>query len=356
MIEKRTRALFVLGLCVPAACLMACETPVVVDAGQPAAVGGVELSVGDYEIRHVELHVGDETVEYADPILIIPVTITNKGEDALTYSPAHAAQVMTESSTPLLYPDPGPEAKLPPENKTPIPGVTLAKGTLDGQVTTAQTIEPGASLEDKFIFQLPPEGAKDLILSLPPTMHRGKVPALVRLTYTPKEATGPKVHAVGDAIAFGSTTFSVTGTEQAYVETDDTAQGKGFSVEPLLKISYTIENKGEAAISYEPSHRAVGAGAKGARLNAGNDGVNRVQFAATTTPSGQLNGAQSVEPGAKVSDYVLFERPAAKGDLFFEYPAALFGQKGLVRVSIPFEPAEVAKPDALKKAEEAKKK
>ena len=351
MIEKR-HALLLAGCLVPAALLTACESPVVVDAGQTASIGGADLSMGTYELRHVELHVGDDTVEYADPVLIIPITITNKGEDPLTYSPTHTAQAMTESTTPLLYPDPG--GDLPPATKTPIPGVTLAKGQLEGQLEAATQIAPGESITDKLLFQAPPAGTAGLILSLPPTMHRGKVPALFRIAYSAPEPTGPKVYKLGEAITFGDVTFTVTGTTQAFLETSDTAQGDGYSVEALLKIDYAIENKGEAEVTYEPNHRAVGADAKGARLMQGSDGVSRVQFAATTTPKGQKQGDTKVAAGAKVEDFVLFERPEDNGDLFFEYPAALFGQKGLVRVTLPYEKAEVPEPEAIKKAKEKK--
>lgn len=351
MIEKR-HALFLASCLAPAALFTACESPVVVDAGQTATIGGVDLSVGTYEVRHVELHVGDDTVEYADPILIIPITITNKGEDAITYSPTHNAQTMTESSTPLLYPDPGAGADLPPATKVPIAGVTLAKGALEGQINASTSIAPGESLTDLLLFHLPAEGTDALILSLPPTLHRGKVPALIRIAYTPPEPTGPKIYKLGEALPFGDVTFTITGTEQSYIVTNDSSQGKGFSRDPLLKIAYTIENKSEAAITYRPGHRAVGADAKGARLTQGSEGVSRVQFAASTTPDGQLQGEQTIAPAGTSSDFVLFESPAEAGELSFEYPASLFGQKGLVRVAIPYEPATVPKPDAIKKVEE----
>ncbi len=351
MIEKR-HALLLTGCLVPAALLTACESPVVVDAGQTASIGGADLSMGTYELRHVELHVGEDTVEYADPVLIIPITVTNTGEDPLPYSPTHTAQAMTESSTPLLYPDPG--GDLPPATKTPIPGVTLAKGKLEGQVEATTQIAPGESLTDKLLFQAPPEGTDALVLSLPPTLHRGKVPALFRISYSAPEPTGPKVYKLGEAIAFGDVTFTLTGTTQAYIETKDTTQGEGYSAEALLKITYEIENKSEAEVTYEPNHRAVGADAKGARVMQGSEGISRVQFAATTTPKGQQKGDQAVAAGAKVEDFVLFEQPGENGDLFFEYPGALFGQKGLVRVTIPYEKVNAPKPDAIKKVEEKK--
>ena len=66
-----------------------CEKPVIAAADAPAVAGGVEFKLGSYELRYLELTAGDETFEYPSPVLIIPVTITNNGENELTYTPTH---------------------------------------------------------------------------------------------------------------------------------------------------------------------------------------------------------------------------------------------------------------------------
>lgn len=342
--------------------LAGCEKPPVGQAGQPVAAGGMEFSVGEYDVRYLQLSEGGETFEYPRPVLIIPVTITNKGQDARPYSPTHEAAQMTEASTPLLYADPGPEAKLPPESKTPIAGAIIKKGQLAGQITEPTSIAAGASVTDLLLFQVPPKELTGLVLSLPPTLHRGKMPVLVRIPYAPKAPAGPKVYAQGEPVKFKSASLTVSGSDVSYVEIDDTAQGKGFSTEPLLKVTYVVKNEGQEPLTYEPNHKVV-SGALGAKLYSSEEGAyNRVTFAATTNAVGQKTGKNSVKPGASVEDFVLFERPGEDvKELTFELPASLFNQEGIARVTLPYTyknpelPAELKKKEAPKPAEDDKK-
>ena len=220
-----------------------CEKPVVATADAPAVAGGVEFKLGAYELRYLELTEGDETFEYPSPVLIIPVTITNNGEDEVAYTPTHSAQQMNEGSTPLLYRAPsGEEAKLPPEQKTPVNGVVISRGNVPKQLTKPQTLAKGDSITDLYLFEKPPADWNDLIFSLPPTWHRGKTPVLFKLPYKATAPKGPKVYSEGEAVAFDGLEFTVTKTETLYIKTNDTAQGEGFSKNPLYKITYTIEN------------------------------------------------------------------------------------------------------------------
>lgn len=327
-----------------------CEEPVVAEAGSPAVDGGVQFEVGDYDVRYLEVAEGDEIFEYPRPVLMLPITLTNQGEGPITYNPTHSAPQMNEGSTPLLYQDPGPEADLPPAKKTPINGVILDEGRLRSQITKAKKLAPGDSLKDMYLFELPPKGVQSLILSLPPTWHRGTMPVLFRMSYTPRQPTGPKVYAKGEPISFHGVTFTVTGTETAYIKTEDTAQGEGYSTDPLYKISYEINNSSRESITYEPNHRAV-AGTSGARLFSEAEGAHkRLQFGPTTTPADQVTGKKELAPGEEVSDYVLFEQPAEEvSELTFEYPASLFDARGIARVSLPYQHETPEKPEELQK-------
>lgn len=325
-----------------------CEKPTVAE-GKTATVGGIEFKLGDYKTQYIEVSDGSNTYEYPQPALVIPVTLKNVGEGDFTYNPTHATQQMAEAQTPLLYQDPGPEAKLPPESKTLINGVYLQKGALPGQLKKNETIKKGAELTDLFLFEVPDE-ATSLILSIPPSMHRGKFPVLFRIAYTPQAPEGPPVHNVGDAVAFDAAEFSVTGTDVKYVKTNDSAQGEGFSSDPLLKISYKITNNSEQPITYDPAHRDVGG--RGASLFGKEQTYKRVKFAATTSVEGQKDGAVQVAPGESVEDFVLFERPGEGVDsLTLEYPASLFGGQGIARVKIDYEYKNPPLPKELKKAE-----
>ena len=339
------------ALCGMTPLFVACDKPVVGQAGQPVATGGMEFSVGELDVRYLELSSGGETFEYPKPVLLVPLTITNKGQDAKPYVPTHDAPQMSEASTPLLYADPGPEAKLPPASKTPIPGALLKRGALPGQRTEAATLAPGESLTDLLVFQLPPKELTSLILSVPPTLHRGKMPALIRLPYSPQEPSGPKVYAQGQPVPLAQAILTLERVQIDYIPIEDTAQGKGFSSEPLLKLSYSIKNEGDAPLIYEPNHKAV-SGAAGARLSSAQEGAyNRITFAATTQPEGQLKGKITIKPKSSIEDFVLFERPGEDvKELSLEIPASLFNQPGLARISVPYAFKEPELPAALKKS------
>lgn len=327
--------------------LVGCEKPPVGTAGKAQTAGGIEITVSDYDVRYLEINVGKNTYEYPRPVLTIPITLKNVGEGNFIYSPTHNSPQMTESSTPLLYLDPGAEADLPPENKNLIPGVVLDKGSVAGQVVSATTLAKGQSVDDILLFEVP-DSAQKLILSIPPAMTRGKLPVLFRIDYKPIEAKGPKVSSVGEPVDFDGVTFTVTGTSYEYVKTFDAAQGEGFSTDPLFKVSYEVTNNSDAPIKLDPGHKEVGG--RGAALYGANSAFNRVKFAATTRVEGQIDGSKVVKPGETVRDFVLFEVPPKDvTQVSFEYPAALFERTGLARFNVPFEFKEVPRPKELEK-------
>lgn len=329
--------------------LIGCEKPVVGQAGAGVISGGVEFKINDYDVRTLELTADGEPLTYPTPVLVIPVTITNKGQDDFTYLPTHASPQMSEASTPLLYKDPGAEAALPPATKATVPSVSLAKGVLDGQQTLAKVLKPGETLEDLLLFQVPPaELGGKLILSLPPSWSRAKVPALIRMDYTPKEASGPRAAKPGEAIAFDKVTFTVNSAQNVYVKVKDSAVGEGYSKEPLLRIDYTINNGGDAGISYEPNHRTQGAA--GARLSSDEGSHDRVQFGPTADAIGQVQGRQAIAAGAEIKDFVLFELPGDEVKaVVLEVPASLFGGAGVARVRLPYDATKPAMPAEMNK-------
>lgn len=324
----------------------ACQQPVVSDASAPAKIGGVELALGKAEVRYIELTAGAEVIQYPDPVLVVPLTVTNSGPDAFTYTPTHGLPQMSEATTPLLYADPGPEASLPPENKAPIPSVVLKKGQMPGQMTQAKLLQAGEKVQDFLLFQLPPKNVTKLILSLPPTMHREKVPVLFRMGYTPQTPTGRKIHQVGEDIAVGDMSLKVSAHNTEYVKIKS-GDKEGFSNKPLFKISYTITNNSQAAASYDPPHKVQGDIAT-PRLSNASETFKRMKFDGSVRPEGQLDGKQVIEPGKSVTDYALFEPPGPDAqEIVFEFPAVLFKGEGVARVAIPYAYKKPEKPKAL---------
>lgn len=347
-LQPTSRACLPLVAAVTILLAVGCEKPTVAE-GSTATVGGVEFTIGDYQIRYLEVTDSSDTYEYPQPALVIPITATNVGEGSYTYTPSHTTQQMSEAQTPLLYHAPTGEKadELPPANKTMINGVFLAKGTVDGQLTKNETVNKGESVSDLLLFEVP-DAAKPLILSIPPALHRGTLPVLFKIDFKPTEPMGPKFHKVGESVAFGTTEFTVTSSGIEYVKTRDNVQGEGYSSDPLLKVTYEIENKGSDAISFDAAHRSVGD--RGASLYGKGTTFKRVRFASSTRVEGQLDGTTLVEAGQKVTDFVLFDRPPdGTEELSFEYPARLFGGSGLARFTLSYEYADPAKPAELTK-------
>ncbi len=335
-----TAALFMAGA--------ACEKPAVTEMNKPVKAGGVQFNVTGYDIRYLELNAGDKTVEYSQPVLAIHVKLTNESKKPLTYSPTHRTQQMTEATTPLLYEDPGKDADLPPTSKKTINGVYLEEGHLAGQVDKMRTLKKGESLSDTFLFEVPQSDSASLILSLPPTMHHGNVPVLFRIPYKHQEPKGPTVHKTGAAIKAGPATFTVQKAEVAYIKTKHTIEGEGYSSDPLLKITYKVENSGKDPLTYSPEHNVEGT--RGAALYTGKDTYKRVKMPSNAQAEGQVTDDTELKPGKSVTDFVLFERPPKDvTSLTFEYPANHFGGAGLIRVKVPYKYADPPLPKELKK-------
>jgi hypothetical protein len=333
----------------------ACEKPTVTEMSKPATANGVQFNVSGYELRHLELSDNGKTVEYPEPVLAINVEVTNKGAKALTYTPSHRTQQMTEATTPLLYKDPGKEAELPPASKQTINGVYLEEGKLDDQVSQTKTLDKGESLTDVFLFEVPEDKKASLILSLPASMHPGKLPVLVRVPYQYKEPAGPKVHQLGDAVSAGDATFTVEKADVEYIKTKHTIEGEGFSSNPRLKLSYKVANAGEEPLTFSPEHNVEGT--RGAALYAGDQTLKRVRLPSNAEAEGQLRDDTKIEAGKSATDFVLFERPPKEVEtLTFEYPASRFGGSGLVRVQVPYKYEDPELPKELQKKAEKEEK
>lgn len=324
--------------------------------GQPVLSGGVAFDVTGYELRYLELNTAGKTVSYSKPVLSVKVKLTNQSDKPLTYSPTHQTQQMTEATTPLLYADPGTEAELPPASKQTIGGVYLEKGRPAGQLGDTKTLQKGESLEDVFLFKVPTAKKEALILSLPPSMSHAKLPVLIRIPYQFQEPKGPTVYKAGELIAQGAASITVESAEVAYIETNHTIEGKGYSSAPWLKVTYKIENTGDQPVTYTPEHDVEGG--QGAAVFAGNNTVKRVKLSANAKAVDRITEPTTLEPGKSVTDFALFERPGKDVDsIIFEYPASRFGGEGLVRVSVPYTYSEPELPKEMqKKTKEDKEK
>ncbi|MEM1348722.1 MAG: hypothetical protein AAGI01_09220 [Myxococcota bacterium] len=341
---RRQRSFLMAGIVAPMMLnFAACGGPTVSSAQVPTKVNELTYKVGGYEVRYLELQDGQDTIEFPEPVLIVPIQITNNGAQALTYAPTHAIPEKKEATTPLLYKDPG-GGELPPASKEIVSSVQLGRGTLSGQLTEPKSIGPGETASDLLLFKVPDETTSKLVLSMPPSIHGGTAPALFRFAFTPTEPEGPKVFSVGEEIEFAGAMLTVDGVSLEYVPVKEGGKLSGYSKTPLLKLAYTITHKGEGELEYEPSHRAL-QGAASPSVKAGQEALKRVQFDAASVLDGQLQQAQTIASGTSVKDYSLFSMPdEGTTQLRVEFPASLFGRKGIARVQVPYEHKMPEKP------------
>jgi len=326
----------------------------VVEMGESTEVGGVEISVGGYEIRHLELVEGSKTHEYDEPVLAIPLSLKNTGKEGFRYVPTHETQQMTESTTPLLYYDPGEKASLPPDDKSPVNGVYLEEGSLEEQVTEETVIDAGSSLRDVLLFEVPSEQQADLILSVPPAYHRGDRPVLFRIPYQYEEPSSEGPRGVGDTVELEGVGFTVQSVETAYIELEETRDGKAYSSSPLLKVAFRIENTGDEAVEYAPKHQDDSV-YRTPLLTSGEETYRPVEFPLNPTVKGQVQGSETIESGKTLEDFVVFQRPGNEVEsLTFEYPAARFDRGGVLEFELPYEYDDPDKPDEIAEDDDEK--
>jgi hypothetical protein len=331
--------------------LAACEEPgpTVVSASESARVGGMEISVTDYELRIPEVSNEGRIHTYDEPVMAVSVSLTNRGKEAFRYAPAHGASQLSEATTPLLYYAPqGDQASIPPANKQTIAGVSLEKGEFAGQVTDPVTVAPGDSVEDVFLFEVPETSPAELIFSVPPAMHRADLPVLFRLNFEAQEPEGPKVYSVGESVDLDSVRFAVTGAEAGYVKLEHASQGEGFSSDPVFKVLYKITNDSEQPVTYRPGHRDV-AGRRVATLEGEQTTYARLKFSGSTTVEGQITEETSIKPGESIEDFSIFERPGeSASSLRFTFPASRIGRNSLIRYDLSYTYEELEVPEPLR--------
>ena len=348
--RRGLQRILILSLLALLATTLGCdEEPPVASPGAPATAGDIRFELADYHIRYLELTDEDgQTLEYDDPVLAIEINLTNVGEDPFNYSPTHHVRELAKDRTPMLMQDPGgPEVDWDTFVPDPIAGVELGAGQWDRQLQDPETLGPGDSLSDTYLFELPDSDTSSLMLSIPPSMHRGEVPAFLRFDYSEPAPEGPAVYDVGDDIDFDGISFRVTDIDQLYLEMEDRDDDEGYSSDAVLKIAYTLTNDADETITFDPEHRDL-SGNRGAILQSLHTDFHRAYFPGSPRPVGQLDEATEVEPGETVEDFAVFERPQDSADnVTFVLNADHFERSGRVRVSFSYTPEDIELPEAL---------
>ncbi len=306
----------------------------------------VAVTLEGYSLERVEVEGDAGPLVYSKPVLAMKLKFENTGSDPFFYQPTHGADKVSNQQAPLLFVDPGPKGELTQN----IPGVFLEKGFLTAQQTGGTQIEPGASLSDVYVFSPPDGDNMEMMLTVPASMHGGKQRLKIKVSYTKPALPPVKINAPGEAISFGDASLTIKGAKVEFVRLKDSSlKAEGFSKDPVLKVSYEIENKGDAPLAYDPNHKGAGSILAPSLRDAGGSGnYMRVRFGADRDVKGQKSGNLTLAKGEKVNDFALFERPPESvKNLRFMIPGKVFGQKGVARVDIPYTYANPAKPAEL---------
>ena len=328
----------------------ACNSMKVHPADSSVKQGGMTFKILGYSIEQPNIVERKRILEYKSPFLAIKLQIKNAGKRPFVYSPTHFSKELTQISTPLLFPKPD-KAKPPFNDIEPLSGVYIEEGTIASQKTSPKTLKSGESVQDIYLFKLPDFEKGRLVLSLPPSMHRGTRPVFFEIPYTYKKPPTPQVHKSGGWIAQNEFEFQLVGTDVAYIELEDQVQGKAYSSEPLLKVTYKIKNTGKDKKTYNPTFRRVRNMPGPTMVTPEGRELKRVDFPITAKPVGQIFKETKIESGQTLTDFSLFERPdidKKEATFRFLYPTTHLDMSRLMRFDTDVQLEEPKPPEGIR--------
>jgi hypothetical protein len=197
-----------------------------------------------------------------------------------------------------------------------------------------------------YLFTEPSDENAELLLTIPPVLHGGKNFLHIQVSYTRPDPPVVKVYSVGEEIDLGGAKLKVTGGTLEYLTLKDSIQGDGYSKDPVFKVAYTVTNSGERPMAYDPGHVRLGQTLGPTLHEVGGSGkFLRVRFGGDREVPGQIGAAMTVDPGGSLPDFAVFERPPKQvTGVQFRIPGRLFGNRGMVRVDMPYAWSDPKKP------------
>ncbi|MFT4703843.1 MAG: hypothetical protein ACI81R_001538, partial [Bradymonadia bacterium] len=326
----------------------ACKTAPEVPSGQPVVQGSVTATVVDASLRWLDLEGPTGAVGTSAPLFVVEISVSNSSGSAVTYDLGWTSTIATQAQAPLLFVAPAEGAA--PTSGTNIPAAsTRVYRDLNDPVTAARELQGGETLTDILLFHAPPEGANNLVLSLPPRMFGPEIdtPAYVRITAPAEPPTPPAASALGEVLEGPGVQFAVTGVSTEWVPLLSRTAGEGFAEQPLLRIDLQVTNTSEIGIEVVPvdADRSMD---PPALITASGAAVGRAEFPAAITAEIRPTSRQQIGAGEARTTSLLFDRPPAdSGPLMLVMPGVRVGSSGLFRVQLEYTWADPTRPDAL---------
>ncbi len=345
--SRQSRTLtWVLGLFLIVLLASACSKGTYGTAEAPIQESGapIAVSVVSHQLERIEVDGDDGPIVFPDPVYAVRLKFENTSEADVLYQPSHGAETAVAAQAPLLFVDAG-EGNPLTEN---INGVLLKGGFAPGQQSKGLTITAGESIEDVYTFSAPPNEQMNLVLHVPPTLHKGKKPILIKLPYQANELEGPAAAKAGEEVTLGDVSVKVKSAKVRYLDMEDTStKAAGHSGNPVYAVEVEVKNGGGTPVTYAPNHRASGRNVVGPSLSAGDSDFLRVKFGANNSVKGQVAGTETIEKGKSVSDIIVFQRPGKSvKNVVLTIPGTIFGQPGVARFALDYKHADPEKPKA----------
>jgi hypothetical protein len=326
---------------------LACSKLPVGVVGTELLHGQMGVTVTGSELAYLDFEAENGSVRPTQaPILLVYLTIANRGEASVRYDTRDSATSTQQSLTPLLFADPGESGELGPENNIPLIGFSRYR-YLGDPITSATAIGSGETLDDVLLFAQPPEGVTGLVLSLPPAMFGPGVelPALIHMPYQATAPTMPTVVGMNEDFLGDGFVFRLTDAQVSYPANADET---GYTERPVLALTFAIRNIAGETITYDPPHRNATSDAV-PELTDGNRYFDRYLLPADQRLRNQTDQRQAIAPETELTDIVVFERPdETVTELVLTVPGHIVGRHGLVRVRFPFVYSDPPLPEALR--------
>ncbi|MFT6399402.1 MAG: hypothetical protein ACJAYU_004167 [Bradymonadia bacterium] len=329
--------------------MTACRTAPESVQGTPIVQNGVTVNVTSSELRYLELEglAGGVTTER--PYFVVNMTVSNASEAAVRYDLNWGASATTQAQSALLFA--APVVSAPMTSGVAVQAVAFLSDLelLEDPVTATEAIAPGATMTDVLVYEAPPEGVTELVLSVPPSVFGADnpMPAYFRIPYTATEVAPLPATALGSPHVGPDFTFTAISAALEWVPLTNTTDGNaGFSDHAVLKISFRLDNTSDAPIVYAPPR--VSNSEAPPTLSGGLAPIASAAFAPTISVEGADTSRVSVPAGGSHTGFWLFEPPVADvTSLRLSLPGKRFGSTGAIRVDIPYAHHDVPEPEAL---------